>query len=42
MDVDLPLVNNMHVVPEPHEELGFNTGISHGLEFLGAIHDYIC
>lgn len=41
LDVDLPHMYNMQLVPEQHEELGSDGEIDHEVKVLGGIQDYI-
>lgn len=41
MNVDLPPMNNMLVLPEPREETNSNTKIDHGPIVSGRAHNYI-
>lgn len=41
VDVDPPLVKNIHVVSEPQEEPNYNNEIDHRPEVSCGVHDYI-
>lgn len=41
VDVDLPPMNNMHVLFEPREEPGYDIEIDQISKVLDGVHDYI-
>lgn len=41
VDFDMPLVNNMQLVPQLQEEPNSNIEIDHGHEVSGGVNDYI-